>query len=410
MDLPTVLSSLLASLLVLGVGTVIASRERDQALRHVIFGGFALRIGGSLAYFVLLENVYGGGDYGMYLRVATRSLESYALPGVEGSSVLEMYGGRWWGTPSISILSSWVMRVFGIAKVPVFVVFGLVNFLAALCFLAAFRRAVPEVDPLTYAKWIMFFPSLWFWPSPVGKDGVVLLGFGLAFLGVVGLRGHRNYVLVAAGAALTFAARPQYALVLMAVLLGGVLLGRRGTGGALGKLVAAAVLIPAAVYVVALSSDALGFDVLETEETSEWIDRRGEASAYGGSAFEAASNPVTGAVNVLFRPFPWEARGLLVLVTSLEVVAMWVLLWRRRRAAMAFVRRHRSTEVFWISALLVLVLAGAVGMAVGNFGTLARQRIHLYPFLFLIAASYPYRKERAAARARVRPVAVPTPS
>ena len=412
MDLSTLLNSLLASLLVVGVGAVIVARERDQAVRHVILGGFVLRILGSLAYFVLLESVYGGGDYSMYLREATRAVESGLVPGSQEISVLEMYGGRWWGSPSISILTSWVMGVFGLAKVPVFVTFGLINFLAALCFVKAFRRLAPEVDPLIYARWIMFFPSLWFWPSPVGKDGPVLLGIGLAFLGVIGLKGYRNYVLLAAGVALTFAVRPQYALVLVVVLMGGILLGRRGTGGAAGKLIAAAVLIPGAVYVVALASDALGFDVTETEETSEWIDRRGDASAYGGSAFEAASNPVTGIVNVFFRPFIWEASGLLVLITALEVVAMWFLLWRRRRAAMDFVRRYRSTEAFWISALFVLVLAGAVGMAVGNFGTLARQRIHIYPFLFLIAASLPVlvpeRSRRPGARAPAR--AAPAPA
>ena len=390
MDFDTIFGLLLAFVATISIGTLVLNRERNGQLRQVMLGGLLLRVGGSLLYFALIENVYGSGDYTRYLAQATEVFISRANPDVPNFSIVDHNGGRWWGTPSVSLFTFGVMTVFGTNPIPVFMAFGLVSFLAALCFVTAFRRAFPHIDPMTYTKWVMFFPSLWFWPSPVGKDGPVLLGIGLAFLGVVGLKSHRNYVLIALGVAVTFIVRPQYALVLMVVLLGGVLLGRRTAGGGGGgKAIAALVLIPGAIYLTALSSDALGFDVTEAEETSEWIDVRGEATAYGGSAFEAASNPATGAFNVLFRPFPWEASGILVLVSASEVVLLWLLLWRRRRSIKAFLRAYRGTEPVWLSALFVLILAGAVGMAVGNFGTLARQRIHIYPFLFLLAASLP---------------------
>ena len=388
-----VLGLLVALALVVLTGAAVVRGERRRALRLLLVIGLVLRVVGSLVYFGLLETAYGGGDYDRYLSEATEVVESIEDPGRENRSVADRYGGRWWGTPSVSILTSWIMRVLGTSPAPIFVMYGLLSFLAAVSFLYAFRNAFPEIDPKNYALWLMLFPSLWFWPSPVGKDAPVLLGIGLAFLGVLGSRGRRNYMWVALGAAITLVVRPQYALVFVAAALGGLVLGRQSASrGGVAKATAIAVFVVGAVYVVSVSADFLGFDVLQTQDTADWIGRRGEVTAYGSSAFEAARNPLTGVFNVLFRPFPWEATGVFVLMSSIEVSVLWILLYRRRRAIALFLRRYRKTEAFWISLLFTLALAAAAGMAVGNFGTLVRQRVHLYPFLFLITASIPARR------------------
>lgn len=407
MGTSVVLGLPIALVLVLVTAAAVVRGERPRALRRLLVLGLGLRVVGSLVYFGLLETVYGGGDYDRYLREATEVVEGISGPGGLGRSISDRYAGQWWGTPSISILTSWIMLVLGTSPVPVFIIYSLFSFWAAVCFFHAFKNAFPGVNPRSYAVWIMLFPSLWFWSSPVGKDGLVLLGLGLGFLGVLGAQGRRNYILVAVGAAITLVVRPQYALVFVAAVLGGLVLGRQSASrGGLAKGIAVAVLAVGAVYVVFMSAVFLGFDITQTEETADWIDRRGEVTAYGGSAFEAARDPLAGVFNVLFRPFLWEARGVLVLVTSVEVSVLWILLFRRRRAIMLFVHRYRKTEAFWISLLFVLALAAAIGMAVGNFGTLVRQRIHLYPFLFLITSSIPVRRtvrRREIARAMAGP-------
>ena len=390
MTLELIVGLALSAALVAVIGALTVSRERTRAGRRLLVAGLMLRVVGGLAYLALLQTVYGGGDYTRYMGEATAVVESEQDSYRYDLTVTELYDGRWWGTPSISILTAQIMRVVGTGYITVFVVYGLISYLAALCFVYAFRGAFPHIDSLVYTRWIMLWPSLWFWPSPVGKDGPVLLGLGLAFLGVVGIRGHRNYLLAALGTAITLAVRPQYAFVFAAALVAGVVLGRRTRGGGVAKALFVAAVLAGATYLVTVSSDFLGFSVTETEETSQWIDNRGTATAYGGSAFEAATDPFTGAFNVLFRPFLWEASGGFVLLSSLEVLALWVLLIRRRRACAEFIRRYHRTEVFWISVLFTILLASAVGMAVGNFGTLVRQRIHLYPFLFILTSSLPY--------------------
>ena len=397
MGIESLLNLGLALVVVLGLALRVATREKSRAMRQLLMLGLVLRVLGGVAYFVILETAYGGGDYNRYLGEGVLVFETTTDPNRADFSVIEHYG-RWWGTPAVSLLTSTIMRVIGTDPVPLFMMFGAISFVGAWCFVTAFRRAFPGVNPVTYTTWVMLYPSLWFWSSPVGKDGPVLLGISLAFLGMVGLRRRRNYIFVILGAAITFVVRPQYALVLLVVLVGGLVLGRRRVGGVLGKTIAVPVLIVGVAFAATLSADVLGFDVTETEETSAWIEQRGSSTAYGGSAFEAAGNPITGIFNVLFRPFPWEASGVLMLGSSLEVALLWVLIFRRRQAAFAFVRRHWKTEPFWIAALFVIVLSAAAGMAVGNFGTLVRQRIHIYPFLFLITSAYPYARARLAER------------
>ena len=162
------------------------------------------------------------------------------------------------------------------------------------------------------------------------------------------------------------------------------------------KGVIIAFLIVVSGYFVAFTSTFLGFEVTEVEQTQEWIENRADHTAYGGSSFEAAGNPLTGTITTLFRPFPWEAGGVLPFAASLELLVLWALIWRRRHYAAAFVRRYWRYEPVLISLVFTLVLSAAVGMAVGNFGTLVRQRVVIYPFLFILVAAYP--RVRAATR------------
>ena len=382
------LTAIVVLIATLGLGAAYSSRDSNAEVRQLLLAGLVLRVVGSIAYFILLETVYDGGDYRRYLTEGALSVASNDFGGA-GYEITDRYSGRWWGTPSVSIVVSWLMRALGTAPLPLFVVFGGISFAAAALFVRAFQNAFPALSVRSYCAWVMLYPSLWFWPSPIGKDAIVLFGIALAFAGVIGNRGRRSIGMIVVGSTITAVVRPQYGIVLLAIVGAGILTGKRQVGGVLNKVMVLVVLVVGAGYLATVSTTFLGFDLLETSETVEWIEARGENTAYGGSAFQAASNPVTGVVNALLRPFPWEASGLLQFVSSLELLALWMLIWRRRKAVRAFLSRYWRYEPVWLSILFVLVLSAAIGMAVGNFGTLARQRVAVYPFLFIIAAGYP---------------------
>ncbi len=119
------------------------------------------------------------------------------------------------------------------------------------------------------------------------------------------------------------------------------------------------------------------------------MDTRAAGSTIGGSAIDApgANTAVWLApITTLFRPFPWESSGLTSHLAAAEVVALWLLAWYRRRRIAAFFRTYRQTPLFWMAVVFILVYATALGMSIGNVGIIARQRVHILPFVLMFFA------------------------
>ena len=387
----------------LAVGHATARRTPGRSIRRVVWLGLVLRLLGGLVYLGLHEGIYGGGDYSLYTTLAFGAL-GHEVTGIQ-SPVLSAYGGVLNGTSATAIATWWVSLVIGRSTAGLFLVFATVNFAGAAFFGAAFERAFPEVDPISFYRWVMLFPSLWFWPSALGKDALILAGLGLATLGFVG-HARRRWPVAVAGLAVVFVVRVSYVVLAAAALALGGLVGRNRRSTELQWVMTFVVVALGAYYALPVISDALGFSVTDVAEAVRQIDRRADASAYGGSSFEPTGNPVWAVVTGLFRPFPWEASGVLMWVASAEVLLLWGLVLRRRRAVVRFLRDHWRSEFVVLSAAFVVALALLVGLAVGNFGTIVRQRVHLYPFLFVVVAGYARRRFPRRATLRRRP---PTP-
>ena len=80
-----------------------------------------------------------------------------------------------------------------------FVVFSLLGFAGLLLFVLAFRVALPNVDTKRYALLLLFWPSLVYWPSSIGKESLMLLCLGLVAFGAARvLQGRAHGLLIAA--------------------------------------------------------------------------------------------------------------------------------------------------------------------------------------------------------------------
>lgn len=90
-----------------------------------------------------------------------------------------------------------------------------------------------------------------------------------------------------------------------------------------------------------------------------------------------------GTVNVLFRPFPWEADGIAFALTAVEVSVLWTIFAWRVRSVRNFFRSSRRSRLMWLSLVFVLLYAVLLGLALRNLGIVARQRIHIFPFLLI---------------------------
>jgi hypothetical protein len=103
-------------------------------------------------------------------------------------------------------------------------------------------------------------------------------------------------------------------------------------------------------------------------------------------------------VNVtLFRPYPWEARKPIVMISAAEALFFLVfsIVVIFRNNPIRVVQRILADETLQFCLIFTLVFAFAVGISTSNFGSLVRYKIPCLPFYaaFLIILFYPPKQE-----------------
>jgi len=117
-------------------------------------------------------------------------------------------------------------------------------------------------------------------------------------------------------------------------------------------------------------------------------------------------------VNVtLFRPYLWEARKPIVMISALEslLYLVFTIVAIVRNNPIRMVQRILADETLQFCLIFTLIFAFAVGISTSNFGSLVRYKIPCLPFFtaFLIILLYPpkqelvLRKERDKSRKQV---------
>ena len=94
-------------------------------------------------------------------------------------------------------------------------------------------------------------------------------------------------------------------------------------------------------------------------------------------------------VNILFRPFPWEARNIQLAISSAEIWGFWALAWWRRRQIVASIKNWRVSKLVRVAIPFIIIYSVLLGLLIANMGIIARQRIFLFPFLFLLFEAVP---------------------
>lgn len=282
-----------------------------------------------------------------------------------------------------------------------FLVFSMLGFAGLMLFIQAFIVALPGIDPLRYIALLLFWPTLIYWPSSIGKDAVMLLALAGAALGVARLLHGRliGFAWLAAGLGLSALVRPHVALIAVTAAIAAVIL-RSSSGGSSGLLLRLSV-ISALVFGGAIAADAVEaiFDIdgLNPTGLAAALDLANLRSAQGGSAFVAAriEGPLDmpwGFVTVLFRPFPHEANSVPTMITAIEGLVLAALLVAALPRVAAGVRYLR-TEAYVGYAVAFTTVFVYLFSALGNFGILARQRSMAIP-LVLVLVALPTARER----------------
>jgi hypothetical protein len=378
----------------------VGRREDDRFLRRLIAIGFAAKLAGTLARYGVAYVVYdGAADAERYNLYAAAHYYMWR----QGSVTWEWSGKQ--GTQYMELITTGVYTLIGPSTLAGFLVFSSFAFWGAYLLYRAFRIAVPNGDARRYALLVFLLPSMLYWPSSIGKEAWLMLFLGVTAVGAARYfaRQRGGLLLVAGGIIATSVIRPHIAILLFGALLMAQLFRptRARSLDVLAKMAGIAVMAGALGVLATQSAAVLGIDDLSWQGISETVNWRSGLTEQGGSAFTPVPlwSPFgipMAFLTVVFRPFPWEAGNVQLVLQSLEGLFLLVLTiraWPRLRHLPRIIRTN-SYVMFAVvySAAFIGAFAGF-----GNFGILARQRVLLIPLFLVLLALPTVDEERARA-------------
>jgi hypothetical protein len=368
--------------------------------RWLVIGLIAKLLASYIRYFTLTVTYNGVGDATDYDKYGRR----YANAWLHGGSPPALENLR--QTNFVRWFTGVVYFVFGQNLLAGTFVFGLLALIGSYFWYRATVDAVPFVDKRLYLGFILFAPSIAFWPALVGKEALMQLGVGTVALGTAFLLRQRllsGFAIVLGGGWLLWVVRPHL-LALVAIGAGSAYLAgrvrKRGrNAGLLSRPLGIIIVAFLVTFTIGQGAQFLGIDSFSTKSIKAELDAQTASSAEGGSKFNNGQNSLNpiylprDAVTVLLRPFPWETDSGLQLLASLEsaVLAMLVVL-RFRSLRIAFSRSRDTPFLMFCWVLTALYVVAFSSFA--NFGLLVRQRSLVLPAVLVLLAADPALERR----------------
>jgi hypothetical protein len=370
--------------------TPILVRKAPLHFQVLLMLGLIARIVGAAARYVTVTQVYERGDALAYYSKGLEYANRLAELDLSIFEAAERGAKTWWGTQFVEYVSGFVLLLIGPSLQAEFLVFAIFPFIGLILAVKTVHANYTPEAGKRYAYLVFFAPSLCFWPSSVGKESLMLLAIGLILYGYAGARTRIQWVPLGAGLLLAFVIRPHVS-ALIAIALGFTQVLRPNTIYNPRELLKTFVLGVLAILVVFSTLNELG--VQDAQEAQELFDHRAGKTTQGGSAFERTEVGVMAIpiafINMLFRPFFFESSSAVVLLAALEVLLFWLIVFLFRRTVLFSLLSFRTDRLLRLAAPLTFLFCLIFGLAFGNAGIIARQRVAILPslFLFLVAGA-----------------------
>lgn len=426
-------------LLVLAAAFMVRGRLTDDITRRYFIPALAARILGALAVGFIYQFYYNGGDTFAFHTHGSRVIWEAFLDSPEKGIRLLLANGDLQPTVYNYASKIWyyqdpqsyfVIRILAVIDLFTFssysataVVFATISFSGAWVLFQTFYRQYPEAHGWL-ALSCLFVPTVFFWGSGIFKDTLTLAALGWATFACYNLFLRRrrqgiNVLILLIACWVIYSVKKYILLSFLPALLLWIFIRNFSR---IRSLVARALLVPFVVAVVAVlayytilkvAEDDPRYNISKLAQTAKitaydirygWGARTGEGSGYTLGTLDGTWQSMIalapGAINVsLFRPYLWEVRNSLMLLSSLEstlllFLTLYVVYKARSRVWAQLVKPDVLFCLFF-----ALVFAFAVGVSTYNFGTLSRYKIPLTPF-YLVALGlihYSANKERKLA-------------
>jgi hypothetical protein len=246
------------------------------------------------------------------------------------------------------------------------------------------------VDPSANAYWLLFLPSLHFWTSAVGKDAPLFFAICLASWSALSLSRRCLYFAFALLVMMLF--RPHIALAAGIAAVVSTALDHRSTG--LARLLLFVVAAVGTIYLATTVEATFHVNVADADSISSFFERQHQIGMENTAATGVKDAPyVIRLISLLFRPFFFDANGLLAIISSIENLIFLLIVFyfvRRRSLLKEAIRAVPGLRFAWIFGMGLTLLLAQVYY---NVGLGARQKtMILPPLLALFFAQIAFRQ------------------
>lgn len=394
--------------------------------RKFFLPALSVRLFGALSLGAVFQFYYGGGDTFNYYNQGSLIYQAFLHDPIVGLKLAFADGNfdpdfyeysseiYWFQSPT----EYFVVRLVGLLSIITFNSYAAIAlFFAFFSFLGSWRLYQTFVGYFPtlssgLAIAILFIPSCFFWGSGIMKDSLVLGSLGFLIWSLDRLFRSKIFQIKYALYVLVFGwviySVKVYVLIcfIPTIFLWWYLKRIRMIKKSIYKFLA----IPALLVIILFAGSYMTVELSKTSEkySLDQIAQRAYITSYdiryytgkeAGSGYDIGYQDGTwdnlvklapAAINVsLFRPYVWEVRNPLMMLTSLEatvflILTIYLLLFRFRNVLQML--RH---PIVSMSLVFSLVFAFGIGVSTYNFGSLSRYKIPILPLYgsFLVIAA-----------------------
>lgn len=423
-----------------------AGRHRDKnypvghPLRPYFLPGLYAKLGGAIFIGLIYQYYYGGGDtfnYFTHAKIINSSInDSFGTwfdlirqvspdrnPRIfQYSSQMEWYNSA--STYTVAVITAILGLLNGTSYFPIALLFAWLSYSGIWAMYKTFARLYPGLEK-QLAIAFLFIPSVVVWGSSIFKDTVCMFGLGwmtyctfrvfidrdfsfknffLLALGFYLVAVIKIYILLSFLPALSLWLLMTYSHRIRSIALRWVL-----------NFIFIGMIIAGFIFFTGEFAKELNRYSLEriaqtAESTRGWITY---ASGDEGSAYSLGEfSPTIGSmlskfpaavVVSLFRPFLWEAKKVIVILSALEALIFFYLTLRVIVISRGKIFLLVAKDPHLMFCLVFsIIFAFAVGISTYNFGALSRYKIPCLPFYgtFVMVSSYFFNMGRTSKKMR----------
>lgn len=420
-------------LLVLVVAYMLRPQFTDEVTKKYFFPALLLKIFGAIAVGFIYQFYYGGGDTFTYHTHGSRHVwEAFTESPDLGFRLfagenrygegLYKYASRIWMYRDPN--SYFVVRIAFLFDIITFstysataTLFALLSFIGGWALFITFYRHYPSEH-----KWIamacLFVPSVIFWGSGILKDSITLACLGIATYCIDKLFLEKRFsigalVWLLVSFYIVFSVK-KYILLsfLPAALVWIFATYTHQIKSTVLRLLIIPIVGLICIGLAYLTIQQVGegdsrYSLDKIGETAKvtaydirygWGARTGEGSGYTlgelDGSLQSMIRLAPAAINVsLFRPYLWEVRNPLMLISALEsllclIITIWVVYKLKGKILI-----HLQKPDVLFCLIFAFVFAFAVGISTYNFGSLSRYKIPLLPYYAIALALLNYHRK-----------------